>query len=455
MKMTLRLLAVIAVVIFAGCRSVAAGEVSPTPLEVTVETADGSRIVGTAAPQTVTFSCASTGTMSTPLAALSSIDRHYGWQTYRFTFRNGDVFHGVPAQGSLEVDAPFGRVAVPIFHITHADIVHPPLDAFPILFDDPGEVFEWTGYQNVAVPTIVDGALTFECAGHGYLHRANLKIPALSCPVLVIRMKTDAGTMGLVYWMTDTRPGFADPAFLSFETIPDGQFHDYAIPVGAHSLWSGTITALRVDGGVDAGANKSLVAFESLSAAPAGESFPETVREEHSFDILDGKPFKPMPAWVAPAVPVNLGHVAEPGFAHFYVTDRDASVKWYRAFPNLVEFPGGYSEIEISYQAWELADDDGYAIWFFDCMAGESSGFEAVALKDLIDDGRIHTLRIPLSQFDRVGAIDGCAVRVKSGPIGWGFILFHKFRFVGAVSAPPAAPRPEPLPDVLHRPRFR
>jgi len=444
MNAAFRFLAITAALLSAGCRSVAANEVAPPRLEVTIETSDGSRIVGTAAPQTVTFSCASAGTISAPLAALNSIERHYGWQTYRFTFRNGDVFHGVPAQGSIEVDAPFGKAVVPVFQITRADVARPPLEAFPILFTDPGEAFEWTGYQNVTIPKIVDGALTFQCAGHGYLHRANLKIPALSGRTLLIRMKTHSGTVGEVYWMTDTQPGFVDSAFLSFKTIPDGQFHDYAIPVGMHPFWRGTITALRIDCGVDAGAEKSLVAFESISAAPGGEHFPETVRDVPSISLFDGKPFQPMPAWVAPAAPKDFIQATEPGFGYFFVRDRDASMKWFRELSTPID-RDAYSEIDIEYQAWALVDDGGYAVWLFDVKTGESSGFEAVALKDLIPDGEAHVLRIPLSHLDFSAPITGCAVRVTSGPTGWGFVFFYKFRFVSAVS--PAASGTPP-PDV-------
>ncbi|MCE5217592.1 hypothetical protein LLH03_11265, partial [bacterium] len=50
-----------------------------------------------------------------------------------------------------------------------------------------------------------------------------------------------------LFWSTTDSPSLDEPKSMRFRTIPDGQFHEYVIPVGESKLWQGTITSVRLD----------------------------------------------------------------------------------------------------------------------------------------------------------------------------------------------------------------
>lgn len=62
-------------------------------------------------------------------------------------------------------------------------------------------------------------------------------------------MKLDGGNNeGQLFWTTSEEPGFADNKYLNFPIEPDGQWHEYSIPVGEHQRWKGQgIRAIRLD----------------------------------------------------------------------------------------------------------------------------------------------------------------------------------------------------------------
>ena len=142
----------------------------------------------------------------------------------------------------------------------------PVLRSFPIRFHDANDARAWQGLHSVTSPRIVKGALTFRVTGSDpYLSRSRLRIPAATCPVLVLRMRKEAGAGGQVFWCTATEPRFSDERFMNYETVADGAFHDIRVPVGTHPGWTGTITAIRIDPDIEG--TPGAVAIESISAA--------------------------------------------------------------------------------------------------------------------------------------------------------------------------------------------
>ena len=101
--------------------------------------------------------------------------------------------------------------------------------------------------------------------GDPYLCRTRLRIPAATCPVLVIRMSKQAGRGGQVFWTTAKSPAFSDERYMNYETAADGKLHDIRVPVGTHPGWTGTITAIRID--PDIAGEPGAVAIESIRAA--------------------------------------------------------------------------------------------------------------------------------------------------------------------------------------------
>ena len=146
----------------------------------------------------------------------------------------------------------------------------PVLTRFPVTFRGKDEIRAWHGTHSVSDIRVAGARLTLQVTGPDpYLVRRRLRIPATTCPVLVIRMRKEAGTKGQIFWTTSESPAFAADRHITYATIADGQFHDIRLPVGTHPQWAGkTITALRIDPDVTGEPGK--VSIESIRAETAG-----------------------------------------------------------------------------------------------------------------------------------------------------------------------------------------
>jgi len=115
-------------------------------------------------------------------------------------------------------------------------------------FDRPGDLEGWLPAHDITDMKIADGALRLSVTGGDpYLIRSGMRAAAASVKQVVIRMKTTAGAEAQFFWATDRSAGIDEPKSLKFAVVSDGQFHEYRVPVGAHPLWQGTITQLRLD----------------------------------------------------------------------------------------------------------------------------------------------------------------------------------------------------------------
>ena len=100
---------------------------------------------------------------------------------------------------------------------------------------------------------MAEGALVIQVtAPDPYMARGNLEVAAADVKRLALRMKLEGpgpADYGQLYFSTRANPGFTEQAVVKFEVIPDGQWHDYLLEVGAEPLWKGAITSLRLDPG--------------------------------------------------------------------------------------------------------------------------------------------------------------------------------------------------------------
>ena len=66
-----------------------------------------------------------------------------------------------------------------------------------------------------------------------YLARSFLRIEPDAYTKIKVRMKLSGGnTEGQLFWSTETEPAFGDDKYLNFPIQPDGEWHEYVIPVG-------------------------------------------------------------------------------------------------------------------------------------------------------------------------------------------------------------------------------
>ena len=131
-------------------------------------------------------------------------------------------------------------------------------------FDTPGDLEGWGGLNSLADPTVSDGALTLTFTGEDpSLMRRFLQLKPDQYRVLKVRMKlSGCHDQGQVFWATMAEPAFSDKQYLNFPIQPDGEWHEYTIPVGEHAKWQGqSVVAIRLDpttGGVTKGSPVSI-----------------------------------------------------------------------------------------------------------------------------------------------------------------------------------------------------
>lgn len=125
-----------------------------------------------------------------------------------------------------------------------------PLTSIEFRFDQEGDLEGWGGFNSLAEPRVSGGALSLMFSGNDpFLIRPFLRIEANRYSKIRVRMRLSGGNPeGQLFWTTDKEPAFADDKYLNFPVTPDGEWHEYVIPVGTHAKWKGQkIRAIRLD----------------------------------------------------------------------------------------------------------------------------------------------------------------------------------------------------------------
>ena len=89
-----------------------------------------------------------------------------------------------------------------------------------------------------------------------YVIRTMMDVPADSCRAIALRIRLTAGRGGQLFWTTKASPSFDESKSIYIPLVADGQFHELRIDVGAHPLWRGEVTGLRIDPGGGAAAGE-------------------------------------------------------------------------------------------------------------------------------------------------------------------------------------------------------
>ncbi len=144
---------------------------------------------------------------------------------------------------------------------TEFDYPEPPaiLEAIDFGFNTEGDAEGWEAGNSMTSPVVQDGVLTLTFTGPDpFLTRTSLKIAPDTYTKIRVRMKLPpCNTEGQLFWTTGDDPGFSDTKYLNFPVIPDGEWHEYEVPVGTHDKWAGKeIRGIRLDpttGGAEKG----------------------------------------------------------------------------------------------------------------------------------------------------------------------------------------------------------
>ena len=168
----------------------------------------------------------------------------------------------VEAAGLLELRLPGpGAHEVRLSNVTYQQSRFMPETATELAFEFETDDGGWRPTNDLGAFSVRDGVLHATTAGSDpYMVRANCDAQAGDVAQLRIRMSLQAGLAGAgqVFWATSESPSFDEPKSMAFLTTPDGEFHEYTVPVSDSDLWTGDITAIRIDptGGAQVGSVK-------------------------------------------------------------------------------------------------------------------------------------------------------------------------------------------------------
>ncbi|WP_214628086.1 hypothetical protein [Paenibacillus agaridevorans] len=119
--------------------------------------------------------------------------------------------------------------------------------AFEFNTDDDLQGWATQGHR-IATATVNNGALHLSSNGPDfYWHGPTLGLLANPAQMMILRVKSDQGNHMTIYYDTDLSPGLSEQKSIKFGIIPDGEYHEYLVPVGHQSLWEGIIQEVRLD----------------------------------------------------------------------------------------------------------------------------------------------------------------------------------------------------------------
>lgn len=149
---------------------------------------------------------------------------------------------------------------------THFVYPEPPRPRAQIDFEFTREddMLGWGEANSLENPVVRDGALTLTFTGADpYIIRRHMRLFPDQYKAVKVRMKLPpCEKEAQFFWTTADSPNLADDKYLNFPVIPDGEWHEYTIPVGSHAMWKGkAVRTIRLDpttGGAAVGSKVSI-----------------------------------------------------------------------------------------------------------------------------------------------------------------------------------------------------
>lgn len=134
-----------------------------------------------------------------------------------------------------------------------------PLTEINFRFETDGDIEGWGAFHSLSNSVVRDGILTLTFTGADpHMSRMFVRLEPDRYSKIRVRMKLPpCETQGQFFWTTREEPTFRDDKYLNFPVIPDGEWHEYEIPVATHEKWAGqAIRGIRLDpttGGAEPG----------------------------------------------------------------------------------------------------------------------------------------------------------------------------------------------------------
>ena len=130
----------------------------------------------------------------------------------------------------------------------------------------------WDGLTGLSAPRVAGGTLTMALGSRDpHFSRTYLRIAPDTYRALRVRMRVTSGSsVAQVFWVTSGEPVFADTKYMNFDIVPDGEWHDYEMPVGKHERWAGKeIRGIRLDPATGGAAPGAIVEIDWIVGVSA------------------------------------------------------------------------------------------------------------------------------------------------------------------------------------------
>jgi hypothetical protein len=116
-------------------------------------------------------------------------------------------------------------------------------------FETDADSEGWLAWSQLETLQVNKGLLSTRSTGSDpYMGSPDaLSIDAATLSLIELRMKVSAGTLGELFFITDSDEVYDGNKSLLFSVIADGQFHTYTLDMSVVSQWQGTIRQLRLD----------------------------------------------------------------------------------------------------------------------------------------------------------------------------------------------------------------
>jgi len=186
--------------------------------------------------------------------------------------------------------------------------------------------FAWTAAGGLTTPTLTASGLQFTAAGNDpRLNGPSLRgTNAADYPYLYVKMRSNAGTCGAVYFTTAGQVDFRESQRVNFTVTPDNTMRRYLVDMRSNAAWTGDINQLRIDPTCDDGTGTLTLERVMLWDQPEPPSMP-----------LPAVRVEPQPGTTLAFAPDVLTWQADPNgiWYHLYLGGPDGMLieQWYAA----------------------------------------------------------------------------------------------------------------------------
>ena len=132
-------------------------------------------------------------------------------------------------------------------------------DAFEVLSESPINITKQSYLNNISKPSVNDdGSITFQVKKNEdpfMIFSEKLNIDTKQYKYVRVTMKTDSVDKATIYYIADGQTNFNGSQKVSFNVVPDGEYHTYYIKLYDPDKDGGKLTGIRID--MDSGVNVS------------------------------------------------------------------------------------------------------------------------------------------------------------------------------------------------------